>query len=110
MNKKYRLNWVLSNDVCKSGEASDSDHFIIKFRKNSVQIATIGISTSKKFFKGSVLRNWIRSVIRLIFQAIATQIKSFDLVVIARKEYNVNPFEKQKKELISLIKKNNILN
>ncbi len=110
MNKKYRLNKVLFNDVFKSGKASHSDHFIIKFKKNSEQKTRIGISTSKKFFKGSVLRNRIKRQIRSIFQPIATQMKNFDLVIIAKKEYNVNSFEKQKEELISLIKNNNILN
>ena len=98
------------NDVFKSRKASHSAHFMIKFKKNSDQKTRIGISTSQMFFRGSVLRNRIKSQIRSIFHPIATQIKKFDLVIIAKKAYNVNSFEKQKEELISLIKNNNILN
>ena len=110
MNQKYRLNEVLCNDVFKSGKASHSDHFIIRFKKNTEQKTRIGITTTKRFFKGSVLRNRSKRQIRWIFQPIATQMKDCDLVIIAKKEYNVNSFEKQKEELISLSKNNNILN
>lgn len=109
MNKKYRLNKVLFNDLFKNSKVSHSDNFIIKFKMNSEQKARIGISTSKKFFKSSVLRNKIKRQIRSILQPIVSQMKSFDLVIIVKKEYNVYSYEKQKEELISLIKKNNIL-
>ncbi|MGL5246111.1 MAG: ribonuclease P protein component [Mycoplasmoidaceae bacterium] len=110
MNKKYRLNKVLFNDVFKISKVSHSDNFIIKFKNNSEKKARIGISASKKFFKSSVLRNKIKRQIRSILQPIVSQLKSFDLVIIAKKEYDINSYEKQKEELISLIKKNNILN
>ena len=98
------------NDVFKSGKASHTDHFIIKIKKNCEQRTRIGISTSKKFFKGSVLRNSIKRQIRSIIQPIATQMYNFDVVIIAKKEYNVHSLETQKEELISLIQNNTILN
>ncbi len=108
MNKKYRLNKILFNIIFHNGKTSNSENFTIKFKENP-NGKRIGISVSKKFFKKSTLRNKIKRQIRSILLSKVPKMKNFDLIVFVKKNYNNFMYKDLENELISLIKKNKIL-
>ncbi|MGL4647237.1 MAG: ribonuclease P protein component [Mycoplasmoidaceae bacterium] len=108
MNKNHKLNKVLFNVVFHEGKISYSPNFIIKFKKNP-NGKRIGISVSKKNFKKSTLRNKIKRQVRSILNQVLPQIQNFDLIIIIKKKYNITMYKELEKELITLLKKNKIL-
>ena len=92
------------NKVIDEGQVLKSDSIALYFLENKLGYTRIGISIPKK--SGiAVIRNKMRRQIRAIIASDVDLSKSLDIVLIARKQYSVDQFEKTKSDLNYLIKK-----
>jgi len=98
--KKYKE----FQDVINEGKFLCVDSFNVYFKQNSLKYARIGISIPKKS-GNAVIRNKMKRQIRA---AIAQEFNfnlSLDIVLIARKLFNIDNFSKTKTDIIELVKK-----
>ena len=92
------------NKVIEDGQLVKSNSLALHFLKNSLGFTRIGISIPKKSGK-AVVRNKMKRQIRAIISKDIPLDKSFDYILIARKQYDVNEFNKTRSDLINLIEK-----
>ena len=92
------------NKVIEEGQLVKSDSLTLYFLKNSLGFTRIGISIPKKSGK-AVVRNKMKRQIRAIISKDIPLDKSFDYILVARKQYDVSKFEKTRSDLINLIEK-----
>lgn len=92
------------NKVIDEGKLIKSDSLTLYFLENSLGYTRIGISIPKKSGK-AVVRNKIKRQIRAIISQDVKLDKSFDCVLIARKQYDVKKFEKTRSDIKYLIEK-----
>ncbi len=98
-------NKIEFNSIFKKSEQIFTNYFILKYCKNNSGLR-YGISVSKKNFKLAVTRNKIKRQVRAImnFDKDFESIKK-DIIIIVRKKYDVNSFQKIKKDLEINLKK-----
>ena len=92
------------NKVIDEGKLVKSDSLTLYFLENNLGYTRIGISIPKKSGK-AVVRNKIKRQIRAIISQDIKLDKSFDYVLIARKQYDVKKFEKTRSDIKYLIEK-----
>lgn len=92
------------NKVIENGTLSRTDSLTMYFMKNDYGRLRIGISVPRKS-GNAVIRNKIKRQIRAIIAQNANYELSYDLVIVVRKQYDVQTFVKTKDELIYLLGK-----
>ena len=92
------------NKVIENGKQIRTDSLTLYFMKNEHDRLRVGISVPRKSGH-AVLRNKIRRQIRAIIAQSANYNLGFDVVIVARKQYDVDSFVKTKDELIYLLGK-----
>ena len=92
------------NKVIDEGQLIKSDTLTLYFLENKLGYTRIGISIPKKS-GNAVIRNKMRRQIRAIIASDVDLSKSRDIVLVARKQYSVDQFEKTRSDLNYLIKK-----
>lgn len=96
-----------SNDfalVINEGQAKSNSCFTIHYKENNLNYVRVGVSVSKKL-GGAVIRNRIKRQIRAMCDELLDYDKeSSDLVVITRKDFLANKFNKNKSLLNDLLK------
>ena len=92
------------NKVIEEGQLIKSDSLTLYFLENSLGYTRIGISIPKKSGK-AVVRNKMKRQIRAIIASDLKLDKSFDCVLVARKQFDVDKFEKTKIDLKQLFEK-----
>ena len=92
------------NKVIEEGQLIKSDSLALYFLENELGYTRIGISIPKKSGH-AVVRNKMKRQIRAIIAKDLDLTKSIDLVLIARKQYDINQFNKTENDLVNLIKK-----
>ena len=92
------------NKVIDEGQLVKSDSVALYFLKNELNYLRVGISIPKKSGH-AVVRNKMKRQIRAIFAKINDYSKSFDVVVVARKKYDVNDFYKIEEDIANLLEK-----
>lgn len=78
--------------------------FVLYFKKNSLDHARIGISTSKKL-GCAVVRNRIRRQVRVMAVSLINLQVNQDYILIVRKKYLENTYQKNMEELQRLLSK-----
>lgn len=104
MKKEYRL--LKFDDftrLMKSGHKIKSSSFVIYFLANTEKHARIGLRVTKKN-GNAVVRNRIKRQIRAMLVDSWDFAKEFDLVIIAKTNYNLDDFHTNKNELEALLK------
>ena len=92
------------NKVIDEGRLIKSDSFTLYFLENTLGYTRIGISIPRKSGK-AVVRNKMKRQIRAIIAHDVDLNKSIDIVLIARKQYDINQFEKTRSDIKYLIEK-----
>ena len=92
------------NKVISEGKLVKSDTIALHFLKNDLNYTRIGISIPRKSGK-AVVRNKMKRQIRAIIASDANLTKSFDIVMIARKNYDISKFEKTRSDIDYLFEK-----
>ena len=92
------------NKVIEEGQLIKSDSLTLYFLENELGYTRIGISIPKKSGH-AVVRNKMKRQIRAIIAKDVDLTKSIDIVLVARKQYDVNQFIKTETDLVNLIKK-----
>ena len=92
------------NKVIEEGQVIKSDSLTLHFLENKLGYTRIGISIPKKSGK-AVVRNKMRRQIRAIIAKDVDLSKSIDCVLIARKKYEIDQFNKTVSDLKSLFEK-----
>ena len=92
------------NKVIENGILNRTESLTLYFMKNNYNRLRIGISVPRKS-GNAVVRNKITRQIRAIIAQNADYKLSFDLIIVVRKQYDVNSFVKTKDELIYLLGK-----
>lgn len=92
------------NKVIDEGKLIKSDSLSLYFLENNLGYTRIGISIPKKSGK-AVVRNKMKRQIRAIIAKDVILDKSFDYILIARKQYDVKQFEKTRSDIKYLVEK-----
>ena len=92
------------NKVIDEGKLIKSDSLTLYFLENTLGYTRIGISIPRKSGK-AVVRNKMKRQIRAIIAHDVNLNKSIDIVLIARKQYDINQFEKTRSDIKYLIEK-----
>lgn len=92
------------NIVIDEGQVIKADSVALYFLENKLGYTRIGISIPKKSGK-AVVRNKMRRQIRAIIASDISLDKSVDVVIIARKKYDVANFKQTKSDINELFKK-----
>lgn len=92
------------NKVIDEGKLIKSDSLSLYFLENNLGYTRIGISIPKKSGK-AVVRNKMKRQIRAIIAKDVKLDKSFDYILIARKQYDVKQFEKTRSDINYLVEK-----
>lgn len=92
------------NRVIEEGRIVKSDSLTLYFQKNTLGFTRIGISIPKKS-GNAVVRNKMRRQIRAIIASDVSLDKSYDVILIARKQFDINQFIKTKQDINELFKK-----
>lgn len=92
------------NKVIDDGGVIKTDTLTLHFLKNELGYTRIGISIPRKS-GNAVVRNKMRRQIRAIIAQTTDYSKSIDLILIARKQYDVENFEKTRKDIEYLFSK-----
>ncbi len=90
--------------VIDEGILVKSDSLTLYFLKNNLGYTRIGISVPKKSGT-AVVRNKIKRQIRAIIAKDVTLDKGYDYILIARKQYDVDQFQKTREDIKYLIEK-----
>lgn len=91
-------------EVIGNGKTIRSNSFTFYVLENSLGYTRVGISVPKKAGI-AVIRNKIKRQIRACIAESTDYSKSFDLVIIVRKSYNVEKFSETKNEIQNLFEK-----
>lgn len=91
-------------EVINEGKFLSIDSFNVYFKQNSLNYARIGISIPKKS-GNAVIRNRMKRQIRAAIADSFNLSLSVDLILIARKSFDINNFSKTKNDIIELVKK-----
>lgn len=91
-------------EVINEGKFLSIDSFNVYFKQNSLNYARIGISIPKKS-GNAVIRNRMKRQIRAAIADSFNLSLSLDLILIARKSFDINNFSKTKNDIIELVKK-----
>lgn len=92
------------NKVIDEGTLVKSDSLTLYFLKNDLGYTRIGISIPKKSGK-AVVRNKMKRQIRAIIASDVDLNKSVDCILIARKQFDINLFNKTKSDIKYLMEK-----
>lgn len=92
------------NKVIDEGELLKSDSVALYFLKNTLGYTRVGISIPKKS-GNAVARNKMKRQIRASVADVTNYEKSYDVVIIARKKFDINLFPKTKEDIKNLIEK-----
>ena len=92
------------NRVIDEGNLLKSDSINLYFQKNTLGYTRIGISIPKKS-GNAVVRNKMKRQIRAIIASEISLDKSYDVILIARKQFDINQFLKTKEDIKELFKK-----
>ena len=92
------------NKVMDGGKVVKSDSLTLYFLENELGYTRIGISIPKKS-GNAVVRNKMKRQIRAIIASDVDLSKSFDIILIARKQFNIEEFAKTRIDLDYLFKK-----
>ena len=92
------------NKVIDEGKQVKSDSLTLYFLENELGYTRIGISIPKRS-GNAVVRNKMKRQIRAIIASDVNLNKSFDIVLIARKQFNIDEFTKTRIDLDYLFKK-----
>ena len=92
------------NKVIDEGTLVKSDSLTLYFLKNDLGYTRIGISIPKKSGK-AVVRNKMKRQIRAIIASDVDLNKSIDCILIARKQFDINSFNKTKSDIKYLMEK-----
>lgn len=97
------INRIKSNEefaaTVKKGKVKKAPSYIVHYRKNELNVCRIGLSVSKKI-ANAVTRNRIKRQIRAMCDSLINyNDHAFDIVVVVRKEFTNNDFEKNKTTL-----------
>ena len=90
--------------VIDEGTLVKSDSLTLYFLKNDLGYTRFGISIPKKSGT-AVVRNKMKRQIRAIIASDVDLKKSVDCVLIARKQFDINDFQKTKLDINNLMKK-----
>ncbi len=101
-NKKIIKNKIEFNKIFNNSKQIHSNLYIIKYSKNDE--FRYGISISKKMFKLAVTRNKIKRQIKSIINSIDINL-NLNIIVLVKKNYDVNNYSKSKEDFIKIIKK-----
>lgn len=91
-------------EVIAKGKLERSQCFNMYFIKNTLNEARIGISVPKKS-GNAVVRNKIKRQVRAMCGELMNFSLNYDLVLVIRKDYNIQNFSLIKDELENLLKK-----
>lgn len=105
MKVKYRVKKHNEfQKVILEGKFEKTSSLTLYFLENNLGYARVGISIPTK--SGSaVIRNKMKRQIRAILSKELDLNKSFDLIFIARRNYDINNFERTTSDIVSLINK-----
>lgn len=92
------------NKVIDEGELLKSDSITLYFLKNTLNYTRVGISIPKKSGH-AVLRNKMKRQIRAAIAEVCDYEKSFDIVMVARKRFDINCFTRTKEDVKNLLEK-----
>ena len=92
------------NKVIEEGQLIKSDSLALYFLENELGYTRIGISIPKKSGH-AVVRNKMKRQIRAIIAKDVDLTKSIDIILVARKQYDINQFNKTENDLVNLMKK-----
>ena len=92
------------NKVIEEGQLIKSDSLTLYFLENELGYTRIGISIPKKSGH-AVVRNKMKRQIRAIVAKDVDLSKSFDIIMIARKQFDVEEFGITELDIIDLMKK-----
>ena len=92
------------NKVIEEGQLIKSDSLALYFLENELGYTRIGISIPKKSGH-AVVRNKMKRQIRAIIAKDVDLTKSIDIILVARKQYDINQFVKTENDLVNLMKK-----
>lgn len=92
------------NRVIEEGQSFKSDTIALHFQKNTLGYTRIGISIPKKS-GNAVVRNKMKRQIRAIIASDVSLDKSYDVILIARKQFDIDQFQKTKEDIKELFKK-----
>jgi len=83
-----------------------SEHLVLNFKPNDLEIARLGLVVAKKTAKSAVSRNYMRRVLREFFRLHQCELGTFDLVINVRKKFtrlNFNSLQHEFGQLSSKI-------
>ena len=98
--KKYRE----FQQVIHDGKLEKSSSLTLYFQKNNLGYARVGISIPTKSGT-AVVRNKMKRQIRAILAKELDLNSSFDYVFIARRNYDINDFNKTASDVVTLLNK-----
>jgi ribonuclease P protein component len=82
-----------------------SQHLVVRYRLNEVDMPRLGLIVSKKTAKLAVQRNYMRRVLRELFRLNQLGLPALDMVVQVQKTFEKSDFFVIKQEYESLLQK-----
>jgi ribonuclease P protein component len=82
-----------------------SQHLVVRYRLNEVNMPRLGLIVSKKTAKLAVQRNYMRRVLRELFRLNQLGLPALDMVVQVQKTFEKSDFFVIKQEYESLLQK-----
>jgi ribonuclease P protein component len=82
-----------------------SQHLVVRYRLNEVNMPRLGLIVSKKTAKLAVQRNYMRRVLRELFRLNQLGLPALDMVVQVQKTFGKSDFLLIKQEYESLLQK-----
>lgn len=77
----------------------------MRYRKNTMNTARLGLIVSKKIAKLAVRRNYMRRVMRELFRLNQKQLPPIDLIIQIQLAFNKSEYKEVKQEFENLIQK-----
>lgn len=88
--------------IIAEGEVKKTCFFTVYSLKNDLGFSRFGISVPKKT-GNAVIRNKVKRQIRACIAQLTDYSSSMDTIIIVRKQYNVNDFNKVKSEIQEIL-------
>lgn len=92
-SKKQRLNTSLFDEVFNFGKKKNSQYFLIKYKKNSLDFSRFAAVISKKKVSSAVKRHFIKRRFLNALKDSDLKNKGFDIVFILNKDIESLDFE-----------------